>query len=34
MHWVAHGECELPSTDDWLSERESAYVATINSGRR
>ena len=34
MHWVAHGECELPSTADWLSERESAQVATIRFTKR
>jgi len=34
MHWVAHGECELPSTDDWLSERESMQVAAIRFTKR
>jgi 4'-phosphopantetheinyl transferase len=34
MHWVAHGECELPSADDWLSERETAQVATIRFTKR
>jgi 4'-phosphopantetheinyl transferase len=34
MHWVAHGEHELPATDDWLSERESAQVATIRFTKR
>lgn len=34
MHWVAHGESELPSTDDWLSEREAAQVATIRFTKR
>lgn len=34
MHWVAHGECELPATDDWLSERESLQVATIRFTKR
>ena len=34
MHWVAHGERELPSTDGWLSERESAQVATIRFTKR
>jgi 4'-phosphopantetheinyl transferase len=34
MHWLAHGERELPSTDDWLSERESAHVATIRFTKR
>jgi hypothetical protein len=31
MHWMAHGECELPSTDDWLSERESTQLAATSS---
>ena len=34
MHWLAHGECELPSTDDWLSEREAAQVARIRFTKR
>lgn len=34
MHWLAHGECELPSNDGWLSERESAQVATIRFTKR
>jgi 4'-phosphopantetheinyl transferase len=34
MHWLAHGECELPPTDDWLSDREAAQVATIRFTKR
>jgi 4'-phosphopantetheinyl transferase len=34
MHWLAHGERELPSSDDWLSEREAAQVATIRFAKR
>jgi 4'-phosphopantetheinyl transferase len=34
MYWIAHGESELPSTDDWLSVRESAHVATIRFTKR
>ena len=34
MRWVAHGECELPPTTEWLSERESAQVATIRFTKR
>jgi 4'-phosphopantetheinyl transferase len=34
MHWLAHGECELPATDDWLSAREAAHVATIRFTKR
>ncbi len=29
MQWVAHGECELPSTTHWLSPREIGQIATI-----
>jgi 4'-phosphopantetheinyl transferase len=34
MQWVAHGECELPPTLDWLSARESAQVAAIQFTKR
>jgi 4'-phosphopantetheinyl transferase len=34
MHWLAHGECELPASADWLSDRESAQVATIRFSKR
>lgn len=34
MQWVAHGERELPVTDDWLSERESAQVDAIRFTKR
>jgi 4'-phosphopantetheinyl transferase len=34
MHWLAHGECELPASADWLSDRETAQVATIRFSKR
>jgi 4'-phosphopantetheinyl transferase len=32
--WLARGEHEIPSTDDWLSERESAYLTTLRFTKR
>jgi 4'-phosphopantetheinyl transferase len=34
MRWVAHGECELPPTTDWLSARERSQVDAIRFTKR
>jgi 4'-phosphopantetheinyl transferase len=34
VRWMANGECDLPSSDGWLSEREVAHVAAIRFTKR
>jgi len=34
LYWQAHGEHELPGTDEWLTDREREYAAGIRFTKR